>query len=137
MSERRELPAFLSATHRRFRTPHIAILLTGALLLALTLASSVMSALTLSTVARLLAYAATCLALPVLRRRASVPPAHFRVPGGVFVAVAALALCVWLLWQSTATEMLQAGITLAVGLAVYYAFWLKRRGEVEPVGRDE
>ena len=129
MSERRELPAFLSATHRRFRTPHVAILLTGALLLALTLASSVMSALTLSTVARLLAYAATCLALPVLRRRAGVPPAHFRVPGGVFVAVAALALCVWLLSQSTAVEMLQAGITLAVGLAVYFAFWLKRRGD--------
>ncbi|HEY0169739.1 MAG TPA: amino acid permease, partial [Pyrinomonadaceae bacterium] len=127
MSERGELPRFLSATHARFRTPHAAILLTGALLLALTLSSSVMSALTLSTVARLLAYAATCLALPVLRRRPDAPPAHFRIPGGAAVAVAALALCVWLLSQSTAREARDAGITIAVGLAVYFFFTLKRR----------
>jgi amino acid transporter len=127
MSERGELPRFLSATHARFRTPHAAILLTGALLLALTLSSSVMSALTLSTVARLLAYAATCLALPVLRRRSDAPPAHFRVPGGVAVAVAALALCVWLLSQSTGREARDAGIAVAVGLAVYFFFTLNRR----------
>jgi amino acid transporter len=128
MSERGELPAALSATHERFRTPHVAILLTGALLLALTLASSVMTALTLSTIARLLAYAATCLALPVLRRRADAPPPHFRVPGGVAVAVAALLLCVWLLSQSTGREARDAGITLALGLVVYAFFYLKRRG---------
>jgi basic amino acid/polyamine antiporter, APA family len=137
MSERRELPAFLSATHRRFRTPHVAILLTGALLLALTLSSSVMSALTLSTVARLLAYAATCLALPVLRRRADAPPAHFHVPGGVFVAAAALLLCIWLLWQSTGREARDAGITLAVGLVVYLIFWLKRRGEPREINHSD
>ena len=130
MSERGELPAALSNTHARFRTPHVAILLTGALLLALTLASSVMSALTLSTIARLLAYAATCLALPVLRRRANAPPAHFRAPLGVGVAVAALLLCVWLLSQSTGREARDAGISVALGLVVYAFFRLKRRGTV-------
>jgi amino acid transporter len=129
MSERGELPAILSNTHTRFRTPHVAILLTGALLLGLTLSSSVMSALTLSTIARLLAYAATCLALPLLRRRADVPPPHFRVPAGVGVAVAALLLCLWLLSQSTGREARDAGITLALGLVVYAVFWLKRRGD--------
>ena len=85
-----------------------------------------LSALTLSTIARLLAYAATCLALPVLRRRADAPPAHFRAPFGVGVAVAALLLCVWLLSQSTDREASDAGITIALGLVVYLIFWLKR-----------
>ena len=89
-----------------------------------------MSALTLSTVARLLAYAATCLALPVLRRRSDAPPAHFRVPGGVGVAVAALALCVWLLSQSIGREARDAGIAVAVGFAVYFFFTLRRRRAV-------
>ncbi|HEX7176803.1 MAG TPA: amino acid permease [Pyrinomonadaceae bacterium] len=126
MAERGELPAALSATHPRFHTPHVAILLTSALLLALTLASSVIYALTLSTIARLLAYAATCLALPVLRRRTDAPPALFRVPGGVGVAVAALLLCVWLLSQSTGREARDAAIAVAVGLVVYAVFRLRR-----------
>jgi amino acid transporter len=126
MAERGELPAVLSATHPRFHTPHTAILLTSALLLALTLASSVIYALTLSTIARLLAYAATCLALPVLRRRKDAPPALFRVPGGVGVAVAALLLCVWLLSQSTGREARDAAIAIAVGLVAYAVFKLRR-----------
>ena len=133
MSERKELPAILSATHRRFRTPHVAILLTGALLLALTLASSVMAALTLSTIARLLAYAATCLALPVLRRRKDAPPALFRVRGGLFVSIAALLLCVWLLSQIKLEEARQAVIALIIGLVVYAFFRWKHRAQVKDV----
>ena len=128
MSENGELPAALSSTHARFHTPHVAILLTSALLLALTLASTVMAALTLSTIARLLAYAATCLALPVLRRRAAAPDALFRVPFGVGVAVAALLLCVWLLSQVKFEEALQALIAVAAGLVVYAFFRRKGRG---------
>ncbi len=131
MSERGELPTALSATHRRFRTPHVSILVTGALLLALTLSSSVIYALTLSTIARLLAYAATCLALPVLRRREDAPPALFRVPGGVGVAIAALLLCVWLLSQSTGREARDAAIAVAAGFVVYAVFRWKYRGEMK------
>lgn len=133
MSERGELPTALSATHRRFRTPHVSILVTGALLLALTLSSSVIYALTLSTIARLLAYAATCLALPVLRRREDAPPALFRVPGGAGVAIAALLLCVWLLSQSTGREARDAAIAVAAGFVVYAVFRWKYRGEMKDV----
>ncbi len=68
-----ELPQKLAAVHKRFRTPHIAILLTAALVLALTLSSSLIYALTVSTIARLLAYAATCAALPKLRTKKTRP----------------------------------------------------------------
>lgn len=131
MSENGELPATLSNTHRRFRTPHVSILLTSALLLALTLSSSVIYALTLSTIARLLAYAATCLALPVLRRRAGAPPPLFRVPFGIGVAVAALLLCLWLLSQSTGREARDAAIAVAAGLVVYFVFTRLRRGRIK------
>ena len=48
MSLQGELPAKLSATHPRFHTPHVSILLTGALVLALTLSSTLIAALTLT-----------------------------------------------------------------------------------------
>ena len=87
MSLQGELPQKLAAVHKRFRTPHISILLTAALVLALTLSSSLIYALTVSTIARLLAYAATCAALPRLRYQKNAPPAMFVLPGGIVISI--------------------------------------------------
>ena len=76
MSVHNELPKGLAAVHPRFRTPHVAIVVTAALMLALTLSSTLIYALTVSTIARLLAYGATCAALPTLRRK-KTPPRRF------------------------------------------------------------
>src|SRR4029077_10965231 len=46
MSEHREIPPALSSVHARFRTPYVAIIVTAALMLALTLSSSLIYALT-------------------------------------------------------------------------------------------
>ena len=40
MAERRELPQFIAMVHRRFRTPHLSILITAAVMLALTLSGT-------------------------------------------------------------------------------------------------
>jgi len=122
MSSRGELPKVLSAVHPRYRTPHIAILISGAIMLALTLSSSLIYALTVSTIARLLAYAATCVALPVLRRRSDAAPAQFTVPGGTVISIIAVLLSVWLLSNSTYYEARDSAIVLAVGIAIYFLY---------------
>ena len=101
IAEQKQLPALFARVHQRFFTPHISIVVTTALMLVLTLKSSFVAALTISTIARLVAYAVTCAALPVLRRRPDLPRAHFRLPGGQVIAVAALILAAWLLINST------------------------------------
>jgi len=121
MAERHELPAFLAATHRRFHTPHIAILITAAAVLVLTLSGTFVYAATISVIARLLSYSATCAALPVLRRRSDARPALFRAPVGVAVSVASLLLAAWLLSNSTGRQARDAGIAAALGLLVYFA----------------
>ena len=128
MAERRQLPFFLSVTHRRFRTPYISIALTAVVMLVLTLSGTFIYALTISTIARLVAYAATCAALPVMRNKPDAPSALFRAPGGVFVSIAALALAAWLLLNSTGREARDAGIAAALGLLICFAYRLKRRG---------
>jgi amino acid transporter len=104
MAEQKQLPAVFAATHARFRTPWLAILVTSAVELVLTLEGTFISALSISTVIRLIAYAGTCVALPMLRRRSDVPPAGFRAPAGTAVAVAAVALCVWLVSSSASAR---------------------------------
>ena len=124
MAEQKQLPAFVGLIHRRFFTPYIAILITAAVMLVLTLKSSFLAALTISVIARLITYAATCLALPVLRARRAAPRAVFRLPGGTAIAILSLLLIVWLLWHSSLTEAKQAAIAAAIGLALYLAYWL-------------
>jgi amino acid transporter len=127
MATHRELPQSLGEVHSRFRTPHIAILITAGLMLALTLSSSVIYALTVSTIARLLAYAATCVALPKLRRAKDVQPALVSIPGGVVVSALAVLLTVWLLSNSTLREARDAAIGVVVGLVIYFAYRFSRR----------
>lgn len=127
MAERGELPAIVARTHPRFRTPDAAILLTAAVMLALTLSGTFVYAATISVIARLLSYGATCAALPVFRRRRDAPSALFLAPAGMAVSVVALAIVGWLLSNSTVREARDAAIAAALGLAIYGAS-LKRKG---------
>ena len=126
MAEQKQLPAFIGSVHRSFFTPYVAILITAGLMLFLTLQSSFVAALTISTIARLVTYASTCIGLPVFRRRAS-SPAAFHLPGGTIVAVLSLALIVWLLLHSTLQEAKVAALAAGVGLLIYLSYWLYSR----------
>jgi amino acid transporter len=132
IAEQKQLPSFLARIHPRFSTPHVSIFMTTALMLMLTLQSSFVAALTISTIARLVAYAVTCAGLPVLRRRTVAPPASFKLPGGPVIAIAALVLSAWLLINSTLYEAIATTIAAAVGFLVYlgYRFY---RSHASPV----
>jgi APA family basic amino acid/polyamine antiporter len=127
IAEQKQLPAMFARVHRRFFTPHLSIIVTTVLMLVLTLKSSFVAALTISTIARLVAYAVTCAALPVLRKRSNTPAAHFNLPGGPAIAAAALILSAWLLLNSTRAEAIQAEIAAAVGFGIYLGYRLYSR----------
>jgi amino acid transporter len=123
IAEQQQLPSVIARVHRRFFTPYVAILITAAVMLLLTLKSSFIAALTISAIARLVTYGATCIALPVLRRKSDVSPAGFRLPGGTAIAILSLLLAGWLLANSTWQEARAAAIAAAVGLLIYLAYW--------------
>jgi len=127
MAEQNQLPQFLAATHRRFRTPHIAILLSGAIMLVLTLQGTFMSALTISTVIRLVQYAATCVALPVLRFKNAAPLPRFSAPAGIAVSIVATLLSVWLLSNSPSIDALKTVLAAASGLVIFVLVGKRRR----------
>src|SRR6266496_2663557 len=127
MAEQGQLPRIFKATHRRFHTPYIPILLSSTVILVLTVSGTFIYALTISTIIRLLSYAATCAALPTLRRKSDERAAAFEVPGGVIVSIAALALIVWLLSNSGWREARDVGVAGALGLLLYIGYDLRRR----------
>ncbi|HET6973246.1 MAG TPA: amino acid permease [Pyrinomonadaceae bacterium] len=127
MAEQKQLPAFVGSIHRKFFTPYVSILITAGLMLFLTLKSSFVAALTISTIARLVTYAATCLALPVFRARRNAPAAMFRLPGGTVVAILSLLLIVWLLRNARFDEVKATAYAAGTGLLIYLAYWFYKR----------
>lgn len=119
MGEHGQLPGVFLTTHPVFRTPVVAILVTSAVTLSVALVSTFVSALTIAAIVRLIAYATTCAALPVLRRRAHTSAPAFVAPAGDFVSALALILSVWLLSNSPGSEFRVAGIAILLGLALY------------------
>ncbi|HEX6717735.1 MAG TPA: amino acid permease [Pyrinomonadaceae bacterium] len=127
MAEQKQLPAFIGSIHHRFFTPYVSILITAGVILFLTLKSSFVAALTISAIARLVTYGATCLALPVFRARSEVPAAAFRLPGGTVIAILSLLLIVWLLMNSTLNEAKASAYAAVAGLVIYFFYWIYSR----------
>jgi amino acid transporter len=114
MAEGRQLPQFFAATHRRFHTPYASILFTAVVMLAISLAGTFLSALTISTVIRLITYVATCAAVPVLRRKMGMSTGY-AIRGAPVVYVSALVLCGWLLSSAAWTEIRNVAIAVVFG----------------------
>jgi amino acid transporter len=127
MAEQKQLPAFVARIHRSFFTPYVAILITAGLMLFLTLKSSFVAALTISTIARLITYGSTCLALPFFRRRKDLEAPAFNLPGGTIIAVVVLILIIWLLSHSTAAEAVASAWAGGAGLLIYLVYWIYSR----------
>ena len=130
MAENGQMPSCFLQTHSRFRTPHLAILLTAAFGLVLALTGSFTYLLTVGVIARLITYIVTAGALLVFRRREhQVHTAAFRLPGGHVVAVFTLLACAWLLGNSGARELRDVGIALAIGFLIFAADQVRRRAQ--------
>lgn len=122
LAEARQLPASLAAVHPRWRTPHVAILLSGILAYGAAMASDLITALTISTGARLVCYILSCVALWRLNRRADTPPAQFRLPAASVVAIATALLFTWVLLAGAVAELPALTAVAVAGFLVMFAY---------------
>jgi len=118
MAEQKQLPLQLCYVDKRFHTPWVAILITVAALLFLTVGGNFINTLTISAIIRLFTFITTCLALPMLRLKRG-DRAPFTVPGGGYIAAFAILVCLFLFANIDYTEAVNAGFLALAGLAVY------------------
>ena len=115
-------PKILTRIHPRFHTPAIAIVVIGALSLALALSGSFVQLALLSVVARLLAYLATSVSVLVLRKRHGHREGALRLVGGPLIPIAATVLSLALLASADAYNLIAAAVALMIG-ALIYRYW--------------
>jgi amino acid transporter len=121
LADEGRLPPVFARVHPRFRTPWIALLTQTAVALPLALTGTFVELAALSVVARMATYIGTAAAVPVLRRKMPATPRTIRLPGGVAIPLAALAVCVVFLSAATLRNLLAGAVALAAGAAIYWA----------------
>ncbi len=121
-------PASLSRVHPRYRTPTIAIIVTGVLATLLVLGqqfggSGVSQAFAnlalLSVVARLCSYIGTAASLLVLQKRYRDRPNALVLPGGPLIPVLALLVSLALVASAGVGNLAAAAVAIAVGAVIY------------------
>ncbi|MGH7541792.1 MAG: APC family permease [Gemmatimonadota bacterium] len=112
-------PRALARVHPRYRTPAAAIVTQSVLALVLALSGSFVALAMLSIIARLATYLGTAAAVPVLRRRFGDRPGALRLPGGMTIPIAALALCLAFLASATGANLIAGAVALLVGVLIY------------------
>lgn len=114
------LPAFLSRVHARFKTPHLAVILYGAVVVALALSGTFRTLAVMASAALLTVDAGVCLAVLRLRRVRGAPAdGELTLPFGPLIPVSALVVVSWLLWQLSTDETLALAALLGVAASVY------------------
>lgn len=113
------LPRVLARIHARFQTPHVSIVVTSLFAAALALPFDYRMLVGVANVTVVIQYVASCLAVPVLRRREPVDASKWRVPGGPVLPLVGAAGAAYLLRFVKLEEWIFAGVSLAVGVALY------------------
>lgn len=124
------LPPWFARVSERYATPANAILFTAIVVAALALSGSFVWLAVASTLARLIVYASTAIALPGIEKRAEggLGPA-----AAWALALPALAVCGWGVLQSEWPQWRTLLLLAAVGLALYlFGRWRAARPRAEP-----
>lgn len=129
MAEHRQMPRSLAAIHWRFQTPYISILVMAGVALGFALSGNFIQLVKISVLINVVTYGVTCAALPMLRNNRIVGQPAFKSPSGLLVATASVALCLWLLSNSTLREVMTAAIAGTFGLLLYFLGKMKRSDE--------
>jgi basic amino acid/polyamine antiporter, APA family len=124
LAERDDFPRIFARIHRRFRTPHVSILLFAGIVWCLALAGNFKWNVLLSSVGRLFVYGFTCASLPVLRRSHPEARAH-RLPAGNGFAVLGILFVVVLATRMNRSE----AAVILVTMAIAFANWLWARSK--------
>lgn len=129
------LPRRMSKIHPKRRTPHVAIIITGTILLIMALTLPIEAVGSAASLIFLLTFALVNLSVIVLRRKYPEIPRKYKVPFYPIVPILGFLLNIFLALYQFNFQPLAWYVTagwIAVGLLLYYSIFEKRAAIVEP-----
>jgi len=116
------LPPFVGKVHPRWRTPHVATILTGIFVATFAAVASVDEMVDLTNIGTLFAFILVCVGVMVLRVRDPLRPRPFRIPGGQIVPILGVISCLYLIYYLPPTSWLRFAAWLNFGFLLFVAY---------------
>jgi APA family basic amino acid/polyamine antiporter len=123
------LPAWFSAVHPRFRTPHLSTALVGLAVAVIAAFVPLKELVELVNIGTLFAFMIVSAGVIVLRYTQPDLPRPFRCPFVPWLPLASIAACGYLMTPLPAATWIRFGIWLVLGLGIY-AFYGNRHSRV-------
>jgi len=119
------LPRVMAKTHARFRTPHVATILTGLFVAAGSALASLDEMTDLCNIGTLSAFIIVCAGVLVLRWRDPDRTSGFRTPWVPWIPLLGIASCLWLMLGLPVVAWVRFIVWLMAGLVFYvlYGCW--------------
>jgi APA family basic amino acid/polyamine antiporter len=124
------LPPWAAKVHPKYRTPHVATILTGVFVAVCAAAANIDEVVDLCNIGTLFAFVLVAAGILVLRRLDPARPRPFRTPLVPWVPLLAILTCGYLMAVQPRVTWLRFAVWLVVGLGLYsfYGFRRSRAG---------
>ena len=120
------LPSAFSRVHPRFRTPHVATIITGIGVGVCAMFASIDEMVDLTNIGTLFAFILVCIGICVLRKREPDRPRPFKTPWVPVVPILGVISCIYLMLGLPWITWLRFAIWLVVGMVVYFFYGFRR-----------
>jgi basic amino acid/polyamine antiporter, APA family len=116
------LPPAFSKIHHRFKTPYVSTIIVGFLAMALSGFFPIGVLSKLVSLGTLLAFAAVCLAILILRKKHPEYPRHFKTPFSPYIPVLGIVSCLGVATFLNMYAWITMAVWLSIGLVVYFLY---------------
>ena len=120
------LPSSFAKVHRRFRTPHVTTILTGAAVGICAMFTSIDEMVDLTNIGTLFAFILVCLGILILRKREPHRPRAFKTPWSPVTPVLGIVSCLYLMLGLPWITWVRFALWLGLGLVVYFFYGFRR-----------
>jgi APA family basic amino acid/polyamine antiporter len=120
------LPKWAAKVHPKYRTPHVTTILTGVIVAICSSVANINELVELTNIGTLFAFAIVAAGILILRYRDPDRPRPFRTPLVPWVPLAAIACCLYLMFELPGKTWVRFFLWMAVGLVLYFLYGYRR-----------